>query len=75
MLLPLVLLLLGLWEVQRGADDHAAFEAEQQRLAGLVTQMEARAPRDGRFDPRLQFRYEGRTYGRAARPGQGARGP
>ena len=41
MLLPLVLLLLGLWEVRRGADDHAAFEAEQQRLAGLVTQMEA----------------------------------
>ncbi|CAO4153735.1 Protease HtpX [Methylorubrum aminovorans] len=62
-LLPLALLLLGLWEVQRGADDHAAFEAERQRLGVLVTEMEARAPRDGRFDPRLQFRYEGRNYG------------
>ena len=59
-LLPIVLLLLGLWEVQRGADDHAQFEAERQRLASLVTEMEARAPRDERFDPHLQFRYEGR---------------
>ena len=61
-LLPIVLLLLGLWEVQRGADDHAQFEAERQRLASLVTEMEARAPRDERFDPHLQFRYEGRNY-------------
>ncbi|BAU91996.1 peptidase M48 Ste24p [Methylorubrum populi] len=62
MLLPLVLLLLGLWEVRRGGDDRAEFDAERQRLSALVTEMEARAPRDGRFDPRLQFRYEGRNY-------------
>ncbi|AWN50082.1 peptidase M48 [Methylobacterium terrae] len=63
MLLPLALLLLGLWERQRGADDRAEFAAEHERLARVVADLEARTPRDGRPDFRLQFRHDGRNYG------------
>ncbi|AWN55417.1 hypothetical protein DK412_04895 [Methylobacterium sp. 17Sr1-1] len=63
MLLPLIILLLGLWERQRGADDWAEFAAEHDRLARVVTDLEARTPRDGRPDYRLQFRHDGRNYG------------
>ena len=63
MLLPLLILLLGLWEWQRGAEDAAAFAAEQERLAQVVADLEARTPRDGRPDFRLQFRHNGQNYG------------
>ncbi|MGE7417050.1 M48 family metalloprotease [Methylobacterium tarhaniae] len=63
MLLPLALLLLGLWERQRGAGDWAEFAAEHDRLAGIVADLEARTSRDGRPDFRLQFRRDGKTYG------------
>ncbi|WP_244535291.1 M48 family metalloprotease [Methylorubrum salsuginis] len=62
-LLPLGLLLLGVWEMRRGADDRALFHAERQRLDAVVAEWEARAPPDGRFDPGQQFRSGGRTYG------------
>jgi Zn-dependent protease with chaperone function len=62
-LLPLAILLLGLWERQRGADDAAAFAAEHDRLAAITADLEARAPRDGRPDFRLQFRHNGQNYG------------
>ncbi|AWN55504.1 peptidase M48 [Methylobacterium sp. 17Sr1-1] len=63
MLLPLIILLVGLWERQRSADDWAEFAAEHDRLARVVTDLEARTPRDGRPDYRLQFRHDGRNYG------------
>ncbi|MEE7471572.1 hypothetical protein MPAR162_06835 [Methylorubrum populi] len=63
MLLPLLILLLGFWEWQRGAEDAAAFAAEQERLAQVVADLEARTPRDGRPDFRLQFRHNGQNYG------------
>lgn len=63
MLLPLAILLLGLWEGQRGADDRAEFAAERDRLSAIVTELEARASRDGRPDGRLQFRHHGQNYG------------
>ncbi|GJE55218.1 MULTISPECIES: M48 family metalloprotease [Methylobacterium] len=62
MLLPLAFMLLGLWEGQRGSDDWAAFDAERSRLAGVVADLEARVPRDGRIDFRMQFRRNGQTY-------------
>lgn len=62
-LLPLAILLVGLWERQRGADDWAEFAAERDRLAAIVTELEARTPRDGRPDFRLQFRHNGQNYG------------
>ncbi|SFU76077.1 Peptidase family M48 [Methylobacterium sp. 174MFSha1.1] len=62
-LLPLVILLVGLWERQRGVDDWAEFAAEYDRLARVVMDLEARTPRDGRPDFRLQFRHDGKTYG------------
>ena len=63
MLLPLAILLMGLWERERGAEDWAAFAAERDRLAAVVADLEARAPRDGRPDFRLQFRHGGQNYG------------
>jgi hypothetical protein len=62
-LLPLALLLVGLWEGRRGLDDLAAVMAEHDRLAQVVADLEARAPRDGRPDFRLQFRHDGKLYG------------
>ncbi|SFH07794.1 Zn-dependent protease with chaperone function [Methylobacterium gossipiicola] len=61
-LLPLALVLLGLWQGQRGADAEIRFQAERQRLDGLVTELKRQAPQPGRFDPRQQFRSEGKTY-------------
>lgn len=62
-LLPLAILLFGLWEMQRGDDDWADFEAQHARLSRLVTELEARMPKDGRPDYSLQFREHGQTYG------------
>ncbi|WP_348273145.1 M48 family metalloprotease [Methylobacterium sp. ap11] len=62
-LLPLEILLLGLWEQQRGASDWAEFAAEHDRIAGIVADLEAPTPRDGCPDFRLQFRRDGKTYG------------
>ncbi|WP_204262991.1 M48 family metalloprotease [Methylobacterium sp. BTF04] len=62
-LLPFGLLSLGLWEDQRGADDWIAFRTEQQTLTQVVADLEARAPRDGRLDMRMQFRHNGQLYG------------
>ncbi|KMO33353.1 peptidase M48 [Methylobacterium tarhaniae] len=63
MLVPLALLLVGLWEQQRGAGDWAEVRAEHDRLVRIVADLEARTPRDGRPDFRLQFRYDGQLYG------------
>lgn len=62
-LLPLAILLLGLWEMQRGPDDWAELAAEHQRLSRVVADLEARTPKDGRPDYRLEFRQNGRLYG------------
>mgnify|MGYP005993287025 CR=1 FL=1 len=62
-LLPLAILLMGLWEGQRGVDDWAEFAAERDHLAAIVAELEARAPSDGRPDFRMQFRYKGQNYG------------
>ena len=63
MLLPLAILLVGVWEGRRGADDWAAFEGERQRLAGIVAGWEALPPPAGRgIDTRMQFRHDGRNY-------------
>jgi Zn-dependent protease with chaperone function len=62
-LLPLAILLLGLWQGQRGTDDWREFATEHDRLAAAVADLEARAPRDGRPDFRLQFRHDGHLYG------------
>ena len=61
-LVPLAVLALGSWEVQRGAADWADCEAERLRLARIVTDLEARAPRDGRIDFGMQFSRDGQTY-------------
>ncbi|WP_331327613.1 hypothetical protein [Methylobacterium fujisawaense] len=63
MLLPLAILLIGLWQGQRGRDDWRAFAAERDRLGAVVADLEARSPRDGRPDFSLQFRHDGRLYG------------
>lgn len=63
MLLPLAILLIGLWQGQRGLDDWRAFAAERDRLGAVVADLEARSPRDGRPDFSLQFRHDGRLYG------------
>ncbi|MEH3147709.1 MAG: M48 family metallopeptidase [Methylobacterium frigidaeris] len=62
MLLPLAILLVGLWERQRGDDDRALFAAESQRLSAVVSELEAREPRDGRIDYTMKFRRGGQTY-------------
>ncbi len=62
-LVPLALLLVGLWERQRGDADWADVKAEHDRLGRTVADLEARAPRDGRPDFRLQFQHDGQLYG------------
>lgn len=61
-LLPLAILLLGLWQQERGAEDRADIDAERQHLTRIVADLEAREPRDGRIDVRMQFRRAGQTY-------------
>ena len=62
-LLPLALLGLGLWERQRGTDDHGTLEVQRARAAKAVAILEARpAPTDGRPDFGAQFRHNGQTY-------------
>ncbi|WP_419539680.1 hypothetical protein [Methylobacterium oryzae] len=63
MLLPLALVLIGLWQGQRGVDDWQEFAAERDRLAAVAADLEARSPRDGRPDFSLQFRHDGHIYG------------
>ncbi len=62
-LLPLCLMMLGLWERERGADDWAAFAAEGRQLDRIVADLEARVPKDGRIDWSMQFRRNGQLYG------------
>jgi Zn-dependent protease with chaperone function len=61
-LLPLGLMLLGVWERQRGADDWVTLEAERQHMTRIVADLEARAPADGRIDFSMRFRRNGQTY-------------
>ena len=61
-LLPVAVLLLGLWEQERGAAEQAELEAARLPLARVVAGLEARAPRDGRFDMGMQFRRNGQVY-------------
>ncbi|MFD0937341.1 peptidase M48, partial [Methylobacterium trifolii] len=62
-LLPLGILLLGLWEQERAGADWADLAAEQEHLTRIVAELEARAPPDGRPDFRMQFRRNGKSYG------------
>lgn len=61
-LLPISILLFGLWEGSRGIDDWRAFVAEQQRLNQVVVAFEGRAPQTGRTDFTMQFRHGGQNY-------------
>ena len=61
-LLPLAILLLGLWEGRRAEGDWAAFDRERQRLTAIVADLERRMPPDGRIDVRMQFRHGGQVY-------------
>ncbi|TXN25199.1 peptidase M48, partial [Methylobacterium sp. WL19] len=62
-LLPLAVMLLGVWEQERAAADWADLDAERLHLTRIVQDLEAREPRDGRIDYRMQFRRNGQTYG------------
>ncbi len=62
-LLPLVVLAFGLWEQQRGRTDRAELDAERLRLAAVVAQLEARAPRDGQPDYDMTFERGGQFFG------------
>ncbi|GJD73225.1 M48 family metalloprotease [Methylobacterium goesingense] len=62
-LLPLGILLLGLWEQERAGADWADLVAERRHLTRIVADLEARAPPDGRPDFRMQFRRNGKGYG------------
>ncbi|CAA2101864.1 Protease HtpX [Methylobacterium bullatum] len=62
-LLPLAVMLLGVWEQERAAADWADLDAERLHLTRIVQDLEAREPRDGRIDFRMQFRRNGQTYG------------
>jgi len=62
-LLPLGILLLGLWEQERAGGDWADLAAERAHLSRIVADLEARAPPDGRPDFRMQFRRNGQNYG------------
>ena len=61
-LLPLLVMLLGLWESGRGIDDKAAYDAERARLTQVVADLEARTPPAGRIDFRMKFQRHGQTY-------------
>ncbi|WP_245504185.1 M48 family metallopeptidase [Lichenihabitans psoromatis] len=62
-LLPLAILLLGCWEQQRGIADWLDLHNEQLRLSGVVAQLEAQAPKNGKMDFTMQFRRNGQLYG------------
>ncbi len=62
-LLPLAIMLLGLWEQERAAADWAELDAERLQLIRVVEDLEARQPQDGRIDFRMQFRRNGQVYG------------
>jgi Zn-dependent protease with chaperone function len=63
-LLPLAVMLLGLWEGERGLADWQELEASRVRLNGIVAALEARAPPPGRPpDYSVQFRRNGQLYG------------
>ena len=62
-LLPLAILLLGLWEQERAGADWADLAAERAHLNRVVEVLEAQAPPDGRPDFRMQFRRNGQSYG------------
>jgi len=62
-LLPLGILLLGLWEQERAGGDWADLAAERAHLSRIVADLEARVPPDGRPDFRMQFRRNGQNYG------------
>lgn len=62
-LLPLAIMLLGLWEQQRAVGDWAGFNEERLHLTRIVEDLEAKAPpRDGRVDYSTQFRRNGQLY-------------
>ncbi|MCJ2131381.1 M48 family metallopeptidase [Methylobacterium sp. E-045] len=62
-LLPLAVMLLGVWERERAAADWAELDAQHLNLTRIVQDLEAREPRDGRIDFRMQFRRNGQVYG------------
>lgn len=62
-LLPAVVLLLGVWEQQRGGGDLAELDAQRLRLNGIVEQLEAHARRSSQPDYSIGFRRDGKLYG------------
>ncbi|WP_376095325.1 M48 family metalloprotease [Roseomonas sp. CCTCC AB2023176] len=61
-LLPLVLVALGLWEVRRGASDLATAEIHHARTAKAVAALEARAGTRPGSDPGTSFTRNGQNY-------------
>lgn len=61
-LLPLAVLLLGLWEQQRGGADLVELETQRLQMMEAVTVLETRPDPGGRLDMGMQFRRNGRTY-------------
>ena len=59
---PLALLLLGLWEAERGAADLDAAEAHRQRTAQAVSALQARVGPGVVLDVEAQFRRGGQVY-------------
>ena len=61
-LLPLLLLLLGVWQAARGSGDELELVTRRDRLAATVASMAARVA-SGRAGMELQFRHGGQLYG------------
>ena len=63
LVLPLVMLLLGAWEVQRGADSLRDLGAQRAELASTVAAMQAQPkPVNGGINTDLLYRRGGQTY-------------
>ena len=62
--IPLALLLLGMWEMQRGADHALDVGSERAALKRTIQAMEALPPpANGGFNMDLQYRRNGQLYG------------
>lgn len=62
-LVPLVILGLGLWELQRGRSGQWELQQQQDSLRKLVMRMEARIAAEPRREMEVQFRRNGQLYG------------
>ena len=62
MVVPLAVLLLGIWEQQRGGGDLAELETQRLRMTTAVAALEARPNLGPNFDMGMQFRRDDRSY-------------